>query len=87
MNTKLQNAQKVLGCDFFRPIHTQIHRYTNRGAKLFFVRDCSFVYLFGPVAPKRCFFRDYVVAQLRRYADTQISVPAFLPLMHASSLK
>ena len=30
---------------------------------------------------------DLVVAQIRRYADTQIGVPALSPLMHASSLK
>ena len=34
-----------------------------------------------------CFVCDFVVAQIRRYADTQIGVLAFSPLMHASSLK
>ena len=32
------------------------------------------------------FFCDFFVTQIRRYADTQIGgVPAFSPLMHASS--
>ncbi len=33
-----------------------------------------------------CFFVIFCM-QLHRYTDTQIGVPAFLPLMHASSLK
>jgi len=74
----------LLGCDFFRKYaDTQIH-IKNRQKPLFSDAGHCFQMVSNDYF---LFFCDFAVMQIRRYADTQIGVPASLPLMHASSLK
>jgi hypothetical protein len=78
-NRKIQ-SKRVLGCDFFRKY--QICRYALEPAGTFFFRWYLMI-----LSGFFWIFFDFVVAQVRRYADTQIGVPAFSPLMQASSMK
>ena len=69
-------------------ISLEIHRYTDTHKNLQEPLFSDAGHCFQMVS-NDCFlfFCDFVGPQIHRYVDTQIGVPTFLSLMHASSLE